>query len=203
MSYFSSSLRSRSLNTNQPQMADGSDSVTFTIGALIAGCMTSVGLSAIVGFQTFLYFQVFPMDTLPYKALVAWICEQAELVADRAVWHVVSSEDRTRVMFITKAWSPIASRFKDVLVCAWAVSAATDILISAARYYYLRDLKQGYMSTQEMVDAVVIFTINDGLLTCATLIATIACFLSMPTNYIWLSIYFTLSKLFSNSVLAT
>lgn len=65
-------------------------------------------------------------------------------------------------------------------------SAVTDIVISAARYYYLRELKQGYVQcatlavrttpfevnfvverTQEVVDAVVIFTINDGLLTSA------------------------------------
>jgi hypothetical protein len=71
------------------------------------------------------------------------------------------------------------------VVCGLAVSAATDIAISAARYYFLNNLKQGYSAwvisiaifscptltclvvrTQEMVDAVVVFTINDGLLSC-------------------------------------
>ncbi|KAJ7789896.1 hypothetical protein B0H14DRAFT_3891504 [Mycena olivaceomarginata] len=88
-------------------------------------------------------------------------------------------------------------------VAAWTASATTDVVISLARYYYLRDLKQGYMQTREMVDAVVIFTINDGLLSCATVITVIACLLSMPNNFIWIAIFFTLAKLFSNSILAT
>ncbi|KAF8204402.1 hypothetical protein K438DRAFT_1819796 [Mycena galopus ATCC 62051] len=35
--------------------------------------MVAIGLSAVVGFQAFLYFQIFPTDTLSYKFLVAWI----------------------------------------------------------------------------------------------------------------------------------
>jgi hypothetical protein len=65
-------------------------------------------------------------------------------------------------------------------------SAVADIVISAARYYYLRELKQGYIQcvtlaarttpltvtlvvdrTREVVDTVIVFTINDGLLTSA------------------------------------
>ncbi|KAJ7807767.1 hypothetical protein B0H14DRAFT_2609400 [Mycena olivaceomarginata] len=91
-------------------------------------------------------------------------------------------------------------------VAGWTASATTDVVISLARYYYLRDLKQGYMQTREMVDAVVIFSINDGLLSCATVITVIACLLSMPNNFIWIAIFFTLAKrflVFSNSILAT
>jgi hypothetical protein len=65
-------------------------------------------------------------------------------------------------------------------------SAVADIVISAARYHYLRELKQGYIQcvtlaarttpfkvnfvvdrTREVVDTVMVFTINDGLLTSA------------------------------------
>ncbi|KAJ7053931.1 hypothetical protein C8F01DRAFT_1089267 [Mycena amicta] len=108
-----------------------------------------------------------------------------------------------------------------LIVSGLSVSAATDIVVSIARYYYLRNLRQGYPGTQEMVDAVVVFTINDGCLTCAVVIASIACLLRMPDNFIWLGIYFTIAKcnrflclevfealilptlVYSNSVLAT
>ncbi|KAJ6549910.1 hypothetical protein B0H19DRAFT_1264797 [Mycena capillaripes] len=106
-------------------------------------------------------------------------------------------------MLMTKTWHNIEENFEVPVVSSWAVSAATDVVISAARYYYLRELKQGYMSQPEMMDAVVIFTMNDGLLTCAAVIATIICFLSMHHNFVWVGIYFNLAKLFSNSVLAT
>ncbi|KAJ7881986.1 hypothetical protein B0H14DRAFT_3433650 [Mycena olivaceomarginata] len=75
---------------------------------------------------------------------------------------------RDSEMFITPEWDAVG---KVVGTCRWAISAATDLTISATRYYYLRDLKQGYTMTQEIVDAPVLFTINDGLSTCASVIA--------------------------------
>ncbi|KAJ6520334.1 hypothetical protein C8R45DRAFT_1086207 [Mycena sanguinolenta] len=243
------------------------DGITLTLGALIAGTMVSVGLSAIVGFQTFLYFQIFSKDTLRYKLLVAWtwltdtghtisICVLIwqyavvnftnptillEIASSFPVaiiltllatlnanvfyaWriHKMSKQNwwltgpicclciaRTALglypvveQTIVKTWLGLRP-FKGAIVSAMAVSVVTDVVISAARYYYLRDLKQGYMATQELVDAVVIFTINDGILTCAILGATIACFLGMPQNFVWIGIYITVAKLYSNSILAT
>ncbi|KAJ7877323.1 hypothetical protein B0H13DRAFT_2347196 [Mycena leptocephala] len=193
-------------------MVEKLDGLTLTIGALIAGCMTSVGLSAILGFQTFLYFQVFPADSLRYKFFVAWIwfTDIGHTVAvcvtiwQYAVRNFGNPDILSEiVLIITKRWDIMAANFKVNVVCGLAVSAATDIAISAARYYFLNNLKQGYSATQEMVDAVVVFTINDGLLSCATVIAIIACFLGMPANFIWIGIFFTLAKLFANSVLTT
>ncbi|KAJ6543993.1 hypothetical protein B0H19DRAFT_1267303 [Mycena capillaripes] len=236
-------------------MADTIDNIpfTFTIGALIGGCMTAVGPSAIVGFQTFIYFQLFRVDALHYKCLVAWIwitdtghtiaiCTTiwqcvvrnfenpeklheiviATMNANPYVLHVENTQELggftllfgladflilgffiASEMLIAENWATIAAHFKVVEISGWAVSGATDVVISAARYYYLHELKQGYISTREMVDAVVIFIINDGLLTCATVIAVITCFLSMPNDFIWTALFFTLAKLFSNSVLTT
>ncbi|KAF7337684.1 hypothetical protein MSAN_02241900 [Mycena sanguinolenta] len=245
----------------------GLDSITLTLGALMAGAMVAVGLSAIVGFQTFLYFQIFPEDILRYKLLVAWTwltdaghtisyCVMiwqyailnftnpgilADILSSFPVvvvftvvstlnanlfyaWriHKLSKQNwwltgpiwllcitRTALGFylavkltILNTWLA-TTPLKATIVSSMAISAVTDVVISAARYYYLRDIKQGYMATQEMVDAVVIFTINDGIFTCAVLGATIACFLGMPKNFVWISLYGTVAKLYSNSVLAT
>ncbi|KAJ7207520.1 hypothetical protein GGX14DRAFT_698190 [Mycena pura] len=245
-----------------------------TVGAALAGCLISVGLSAVLGFQTFLYFQVFPMDKFKYKLLVGvlflvtwvWLFDAAhtilictsiwqyavnnftnpnfveEIVPTLAInvamtaittvtvnvfyaWriHKMSNGNwaltwligallfartglalvTTVEMILTKTFANFAANFNTVLTAGLSVSAATDIVVSLARYYYLRNLQQGYSGSQEMVDAVVVFTINDGCLTCAVVIATITCLLRMPDNFIWLGIYFTIAKLYSNSVLAT
>ncbi|KAJ7838004.1 hypothetical protein B0H14DRAFT_2790266 [Mycena olivaceomarginata] len=236
-------------------MADKLDSLNLTIGAFIVGGMTSVGLSAVVGFQTFLYFRIFSNDNLRYRltdtghtiAVCITIWQYAVrnfnnseklleivpyvniVVTTIATLNANLSSTQWRIHKMSKQnwWitGPIVAlcltRTEKFEVCisqtpeipylslqvpvvsSWAVSAATDVVISAARYYYLRELKQGYMSQPEMMDAVVIFTINDGLLTCAAVITTIICFLSMHNNFVWVGIYFNLAKLFSNSVLAT
>ncbi|KAJ7336745.1 hypothetical protein DFH08DRAFT_964707 [Mycena albidolilacea] len=276
-------------------MAEGLN-LPLTMGALLGGSLIAVGLSAIVGFQVFLYFQLFPTDTLPYKALVMllsssafsnidrilqvawiWITDTAhticvcvtvweyvgqhltnpeklqEIVPSYSVrmfipryspvlieelfqatiiltliatlnvnlfyawrihkmskynwWltgfivrlvfvflHVVFDEDRTWIMITVRDWATFNMNFKACKVAAWCISAATDVVISAARYYHLRGLKQGYIPTQELVDVVVVFTINDGLLTCVTVIVVLACLLTMPKNFVWMGIFFSLAK---------
>jgi len=248
-------------------MSVGSE-VRTTVGAAFAGCMMAVALSAILGFQTFLYFQIFPGDAKRYKLLVGWIwmldaahtltiCVSvwsyaithfgdtdypkqivpslAATVAFTAIttlsvnifygWriHKMSKANwwltgpilllaitrvalafvTTTEMVLTKTFPAFAAGFNIVLTCGMSISAATDIVVSTARYYYLRNLKQGYTGTQEVVDAVVIFTINDGCLTCAVAIAAVIFLVRLPDNFIWLGIYFSIGKLFSNSLLAT
>ncbi|KAJ7355530.1 hypothetical protein DFH08DRAFT_852712 [Mycena albidolilacea] len=245
-----------------------SPSVLSTLGAALAGCMAAVGLSAVLGFQTFLYFKIFPADAQQYKFLVAWIwildavhtvliCTGvwdylilhftdpnivetifpviAITVAMTAVitlsvnifygWRIHKLSKRnwwltgpiaflsivrvglafttTTEMLISETFPAFAARFKILFTSGLVVSAVTDIIVSGARYYFLRNLRQGYSMTHEAVDAVVVFTINDGCLTCAVVIASIICWLSMPHNFVYLGIYFTIAKFYANSVLAT
>ncbi|KAJ7049611.1 hypothetical protein C8F01DRAFT_1093226 [Mycena amicta] len=55
---------------------------------------------------------------------------------------------------LTKTFDNFNKQFSVIL--GLSISAATDIVVSIARYYYLRNLR-----TQEMVDAVMVFTINE------------------------------------------
>jgi len=109
----------------------------------------------------------------------------------------------TTEMLLSKTFPAFAARFKVLFTSGLAISAITDVIVSGARYYFLRNLRQGYSMPHEAVDAVVVFTINDGCLTCAVVIVSIVCWLSMPHNFVYLGIYFTIAKLYANSVLAT
>ncbi|KAJ7277881.1 hypothetical protein C8J57DRAFT_1713496 [Mycena rebaudengoi] len=242
--------------------------VRATLGAILAGCIAAIGLSAVLGFQCFLYFRIFPADSMKYKLLVAWIwitdavhsaliCTGvwqytidnferpgivdkifpviAYTVAVTAlttfsvnmfyVWRIHKLNKRnwplsalivllsvarvglafttTTELLLSKTFSYFAPRFKILFTSGLFVSAVTDVIVSAARYQNLRSLRQGYSQNHEAVDAVLIFTINDGCLTCAVVIISIAFWLTMPHNFVYLGIYFTIAKLYSNSVLAT
>ncbi|KAJ7636779.1 hypothetical protein FB45DRAFT_1024877 [Roridomyces roridus] len=279
--------------------------IHLTLGPLLAGSMSAVGLSALVGFQTFLYFRIYPQDKMKYKLLVAWIwtADAAHtLFVCLTVWdyviahfgdkervavitltagilyysfHAVSSSDLLTMLFqahilmtlaatfsanlfyiwrihkmskgnwylivpilmlcaarsgtllanfhaeypmlnVTvfglmlvfgewkyKSWATVYEHFLVVRSLAFITSAITDIVISVARYYYLRGLNQGYFQTKEVVDTVLVFTLNDGLLTSAVAVVIMSCILAMHTNFVWVGIYFNFTKLFANSVLAT
>ncbi|KAF7302400.1 hypothetical protein HMN09_00873700 [Mycena chlorophos] len=138
--------------------------IANTLGALMAGCLAAVALSAILGFQTFLYFQIFPTDTLKYKLLVLW------------TW--ATDATHTLLVCIT-IWRYLVANFED------------------------GNIVKHIEPTQEMVDAVLVFTLNDGGLTCAVVFAAIACVLKLPGTFVWIGIHFTIAKLYANSVLAT
>ncbi|KAF7323511.1 hypothetical protein MKEN_00570700 [Mycena kentingensis (nom. inval.)] len=257
--------------------------VTTTLGALWVGCLVSVALSAIVGFQTFLYFRCVvvplsshmaqrgvecsPTDAWPYRLLVVWIwlndtvntvglCStmweygilqfgdsrgllsvppplslntfSAAVIGLTAnsfyVWRITKMSQtkhywlpmilavillgRSGLMFFSATqialvgnWFVVVRRFKNMFTAALAVAAASDILISVTRYYHLRRLRAGHPS--DLVDSVVVFTINDGLLTSALAIGAILCFLLIENSFIWMALYLPLAKLYCNSVLAT
>ncbi|KAJ6581257.1 hypothetical protein B0H19DRAFT_500112 [Mycena capillaripes] len=245
-----------------------SSNILPTLGAALAGCMIAVGLSAVLGFQTFLYFRIFPSDGRSYKFLVAWlwIADAVHTVlVCTGVWqyiilnftntgivenifpviavtvgmtaiitlsvnifygwriHKLSKHNwwltgpivflsivrvglaftTTTEMLISKTFPAFAARFKVLFTSGLAISAVTDVIVSGARYYFLRNLRQGYSMNHEAVDAVLVFTINDGCLTCAVVIVSIICWLTMPDNFVYLGIYFTIAKFYANSVLAT
>ncbi|KAF7290851.1 hypothetical protein MIND_01326300 [Mycena indigotica] len=242
--------------------------VRSTIGALYAGCMASVAVSAVLLVQTFLYFMIFYQDNARLKTFVGWIWagDAAHTISICvAVWqygvlhfgrpmylatispaltgtvvltginilnanifyswriHKMSKGNLwltipiaflclvrlimtiflSVVMTFSNTWDLIEARYGSTLMASLAISAGTDIFLAATRYFYLRELKQGYMGVPAMVDAVVIFTINDGLLTCSIGIASMICFTLMRHNFVWVGIYFTLSKFYSNSIMAT
>ncbi|KAJ7315685.1 hypothetical protein DFH08DRAFT_820258 [Mycena albidolilacea] len=239
-------------------------------------------LSTIVGFQTFLYFQIYgPKDEMRYKLLVAgvWLVDAAHTVficlttwdyaiphfgdkehlamisefwvVSKANWYLTvlivdyssafstgtdmnlslcCAQSAPYVHFTTafklkrprdRASHPSSSVIRRVVrALSFVSSAVADIVISAARYYYLRELKQGYIQTREVVDTVVVFTINDGLLTSVIAITMMGCvcqprpstsqlwLISEPGpghahNFVWIGLFFNLAPLFSNSILAT
>ncbi|KAJ7603253.1 hypothetical protein FB45DRAFT_1071876 [Roridomyces roridus] len=93
------------------------------------------------------------------------------------------------LMIIEKSFSGFAVRFKPLVTTALIFSAITDLVVSAARYLLLPAGPQRGLS--HVLDGIVIFTINDG---CAVAIAAAACWVAMPNNFVWLSIYFTIAK---------
>ncbi|KAJ6548630.1 hypothetical protein B0H19DRAFT_1265439 [Mycena capillaripes] len=242
--------------------------VHLTIGAALAGCFVAVGLSAVLGFQTFLYFHIFPFDSHRYKFLVAWIwlVDSAHTVLIcMGVWHYAianyGNQSATAViypgfalnnvmttsvtfsvnifyllrihklskgnlwftipiallcfarlsvsysttieMFRAKTFHTFLAESKAVLISSLTVSASTELAIAGARWYFLRSIRGGYSMSHEAVDAVLVFTVNDGIMTCAVILISAACFLSMPHYWIFTAVFFSIAKMSGNSLLAT
>ncbi|KAK7682503.1 hypothetical protein QCA50_014303 [Cerrena zonata] len=54
-----------------------------------------------------------------------------------------------------------------------------------------------------IIDSITLYTVENGLLTCLTTVISLICWLMMPHNLIFLGLHFVISKLYSNTFLAT
>ncbi|PPQ76665.1 hypothetical protein CVT26_013958 [Gymnopilus dilepis] len=95
-------------------------------------------------------------------------------------------------------------RFSWLITSALTCGGAADILIAASMVYYLRRLASptNLESTTQMLNRLIRFSLQTGILTSMTSLAVIACFQAM-SNMIWFSLYIFLAKLYSNSLLVS
>ncbi|KAJ7886340.1 hypothetical protein B0H13DRAFT_2535094 [Mycena leptocephala] len=91
-----------------------------------------------------------------------------------------------------------------LITALWSVSTANDLVITMALVTILvRQRTYAQRRTVALVDKLIVWTIETGMLTSSAAIAMLACFVAMKTNFIWLGIFAILSRLYSNSLLAS
>jgi len=95
-------------------------------------------------------------------------------------------------------------RFSWLITSALACGGAADVLIAIFMTYYLRKLASpmNLNSTTEIINRLVRFALQTGLITSMASVAVIICFQAMP-NMVWFSLYILLAKLYSNSLLVS
>ncbi|CAA7270107.1 unnamed protein product [Cyclocybe aegerita] len=94
--------------------------------------------------------------------------------------------------------------WKWLLTTVLAMGAATDIIVAAALCFYLRAQRStSHEKTVTMIDKIIAWTIQTGLMTSLTGLVMLICFLAMPHNFIWLGFFMFLARMFSNSLFAS
>jgi len=95
-------------------------------------------------------------------------------------------------------------RFSWLITSLLTCGCAADILIAISLIYYLRKFASpaNSQSTTEIINRLVRFALQTGLITSMTSLAVITCFQAMP-NMVWLGLYILLAKLYSNSLLVS
>ncbi|KAJ7660294.1 hypothetical protein DFH06DRAFT_1194197 [Mycena polygramma] len=86
----------------------------------------------------------------------------------------------------------------------WAVSAAND-LITAGTLVVLLWMRRddGVAGTIAVVDKLIAWTIETGVVTSIASIIMMSVFVSMPFNFVWLAWFVVIPRLFSNSLFAS
>jgi len=84
-----------------------------------------------------------------------------------------------------------------------ALSTTIDVLIASSLVYLLNSARTGFRKSDTMINKLIIFVVNTGILTTLCAIAALICLVASPNTLIYASFYFCIGRLYLNSFLAT
>jgi len=117
--------------------------------------------------------------------------------------------------YVTASGMAFASRgfitgtFEQLMQASWLLYSAlgsavfADVFIAVSLCLLLRKHRTGFKETDSLVNVLMLYSINTGLLTSICATASFVTFAIWPDDFVFMGIYFTLSKLYLNSLLAT
>ncbi|KII84002.1 hypothetical protein PLICRDRAFT_435591 [Plicaturopsis crispa FD-325 SS-3] len=85
----------------------------------------------------------------------------------------------------------------------FAAGTTADAYVASSLCYYLHKSRTGFPRTESLINVLMMYTINTGLLTAIDASLGMITYIVMPNNFIFLAFYLLLSKLYLNSYLAS
>ncbi|KAI0354577.1 hypothetical protein OH77DRAFT_468694 [Trametes cingulata] len=169
---------------------DVTDHVFWTIGV-------SIALTAVITVCVHLFFsmRLFKLSKGNY-----WITAPiAVLAVARVVAAFVTAVELIRL----KSFYEFGVRFRWVFTLGLVLSAVVDGLITISLCFYLRRHRGGTGRFDHILNAVTLYTVENGLITSVTTLVSLIFWLVKSDELIYLGLHFAISKLYANSFLAS
>ncbi|KAJ7826073.1 hypothetical protein B0H14DRAFT_3874172 [Mycena olivaceomarginata] len=101
-------------------------------------------------------------------------------------------------------WARYEAQWEWLFMAKWTVSSVNDLTITVTMLFLLNKQRINvHTRTAALMDKLITWTIETGMVTSATGIVMLACFVTMKNNFIWLAFFAVSARLFSNSLLAS
>jgi hypothetical protein len=135
-----------------------------------------------------------------------WGLSNQNIILTSVVWILSLCDLIIGLTITVKAFQLVSWTQLDLIAplmyASFVVSFAGDLYLSVVLCYYLFKSRTGFQTTDTLVNTLIAYIITTGLLTSIVAILGTTFYALMPTNYIFMGIYFTLAKLYVNSYLA-
>jgi len=144
--------------------------------------------------ETFLAFRVFRLSGRKY-----WL---TAILLSMALVHFVSGQvAATELLLLNKL-----ARFSSVKVPSilrLSSAAICDTAIAASLSYFLHKKRTGFKRSDEIINHLILFSINSGLATSLISIASLITYLVVPKLWIYTALCFLISRLYANTFLCS
>ncbi|KAJ7508905.1 hypothetical protein B0H11DRAFT_2270481 [Mycena galericulata] len=170
-----------------PELIFGHSNTSLAVAVVFSGL---IGASV----QGFFSFRIYSLSRKVYIPLFIWIMSFWRLLSGILVLTGTLQSSNVEGAEGQWGWANLAS---------WSVSAANDLPINVALVTILiRQRTYAQKRTVVLVDKLITWTIETGMLTSACGILMLICFVTMRNNYIFLAFFAVEARMFSNSLLA-
>ncbi|KAH9960387.1 hypothetical protein BC827DRAFT_1268111 [Russula dissimulans] len=85
----------------------------------------------------------------------------------------------------------------------YTISSVVDMVITFGMCFYLQESRRGFGTMDEVIDSIIVYTINNGTLTCISTIVSMIFWLCRGKTLIFMALHFAIAKMYANSLLAT
>ncbi|KAJ3713668.1 hypothetical protein FB446DRAFT_722722 [Lentinula raphanica] len=101
-----------------------------------------------------------------------------------------------------RTFEELSAELKGLSVAVNAGAVAGDILIASILTLLLQRSKTGFRKSDTMINKLTIFAVNTGGLTSLCAVASLISILAAPNMFIYISFFFSMGRLYTNSLLA-
>ncbi|EJF67269.1 hypothetical protein DICSQDRAFT_158751 [Dichomitus squalens LYAD-421 SS1] len=95
------------------------------------------------------------------------------------------------------------TKLKDLSVSINAFAAAGDVCIAAILCTILQTSKTGFSKSNHIINRLMVFSVNTGLLTSICACISLITILALPNTFVYICFFFLMGRLYSNSLMAT
>ncbi|KAF7359728.1 hypothetical protein MVEN_00697400 [Mycena venus] len=143
----------------------------------------------------FFSFRIYTLSKKPYIPILIFLITSVRLVASLVTFIVTLRLPSLQSYTAHWGWLSIAQ---------WCASVVNDVLTTAALVVLLYNQRtSAQRKTVALVDKIIVWTIETGMLTSASTIFMMAFYLTMKERMIWLAAFVVSARMYSNSLLAS
>ncbi|KAJ7020178.1 hypothetical protein C8F04DRAFT_1051150, partial [Mycena alexandri] len=145
--------------------------------------------------QSFFSFRIYGLSKKLYIPVLSWILSFVRL-AENMVGVAAALG--------MKSMQGYLAQWEWLITADWCISVTNDVVITVTLVSLLHlQRTNAHKRTALLMDKLIAWTIETGMLTSIMSILTLALFLREKESFIWVSVYFVAPRLFSNSLLAS
>ncbi|KAJ7784655.1 hypothetical protein B0H16DRAFT_1493319 [Mycena metata] len=162
--------------------------ISLGVAIFFAGIITA----CVQGFFT---FRIYAFSKKLFIPVLLWTTILLRLLGSTVI---LVTESRSTLL------ADYEARWAWLFMTVWSLSVANDVTITVTLVILLYRRRPDVLQrTTALVDKLIAWTIETGMLTSAVSIVTLTCFITTRESFIFLATFSVTSRLFSNSLLAS